>query len=118
MGHKLILVSHIIGDYGITLDDGDTLYNTIAPLLSDGFSITLDFQNVTIFASPFFNASIGRLFATFSEDFLKTNLNRINLSSAGQGTLHRVIENAKVYYGSAVTQEAVDFVLSEQAIAV
>jgi ABC-type molybdate transport system substrate-binding protein len=116
MEHQFIAVSQLIGNYGITLDDGDALYAALHPLLTEGRRVTLDFAGVTIFASPFFNASIGRLLAYFSSDFLNAHLTPVNLSAAGQGTLRRVIENAKAYHGSAAVQDAVDQVLDEQAL--
>lgn len=116
MERKLVVVSQLIGNYGITLDDGDVLYAAIQPLLAGGYAVDLDFQGVTIFASPFFNAAIGRLLSSFSSDQLNANLNPINLSSAGTGTLRRVIENAKSYYGSPAVKDAVDRVLDERAM--
>jgi STAS-like domain of unknown function (DUF4325) len=115
MEHQLA-VSQLIGNYGITLDDGERLYAALYPLLEQGDTISLDFQDVTIFASPFFNAGIGRLLESFSAEQLNCHLIPINLSLAGQSALRRVIENAKAYYGSATVQNAVNGVLHEQAI--
>jgi STAS-like domain of unknown function (DUF4325) len=118
MAQKAVTVSQLIGNYGITLDDGDILYNVLYPSLQEGQSVTVDFQGVAIFASPFFNAAIGRLLANFSADFLKENLKPINLSAAGEATLRQVIKNASAYYSNPVTRAAVDRVLHEQSIAV
>jgi hypothetical protein len=112
--HKVV-VSKLIGSYAITLEDGETIYSVIYPLLQSGNTVELDFQDVEIFASPFFNAAIGRLLAEFTPDHLRTHLNPTNLLPAGAGTLRRVIENAKEYYGSEAVQAAVDRVLDEQA---
>lgn len=118
MAHRLVIVSQLVGNYGITLDDGETLYNVLYPLLQEGSSLTADFQDMTIFASPFFNASIGRLLASFSTDVLKEKLKPINLSSAGEATLRQVIKNASAYYSNPVTRAAVDRVLHGQSVAV
>jgi hypothetical protein len=117
MAPTSVIVSQLIGNYGITLDDGDTLYNVLYPLLQQGSSLTVDFQDVTIFASPFFNAAIGRLLASFSAGFLKENLKPINLSLAGEGLLERVIMGASDYYSNPATRAAVDRVLHEHSIA-
>ncbi len=116
MERKHVVVSELIGNCGITHDDGQSVYGVIHPLLKDGRPISLDFQGVTFFASPFFNAAIGRLLADFTLEFLRENLKPINLSNAGRDTWHRVIENAKSYYNSTVVREAVDSVLDEQAL--
>ena len=116
MERQSVTVSQLIGSYGITLNDGRTVYAAIQPLLTQGNIINLDFQDVTIFASPFFNAAIGRLFSEFDSDYLNEHLQFNNLSSAGNGTLRQVLKNAKDYYTSEVTREAVDRVLHEVAI--
>jgi hypothetical protein len=112
--HKVI-VSELIGSYAITLEDGETIYSVIHPLLQSGNTIELDFQDVEIFASPFFNAAIGRLLAGFTADYLRAHLYPVNLLPVGEATLRRVIENAKEYYGSEAVQSAVEHLLDEQA---
>jgi hypothetical protein len=114
---QTIAAASLIGEYGITLNDGRTVYAAIQPLLIQGNVINLDFQDVTIFASPFFNAAIGRLFSEFDSDYLNEHLHFNNLPSAGEGTLRQVLKNAKDYYTSEVTREAVDRVLHEVSIA-
>ncbi len=114
---KTLLASELIGQYAITLDDGYTVYNELYPLLSNGFSVTLDFQGITHFGAPFLNAAIGGLLASFSVDFLRDNLKTINLTSAGQGLLERVIIDSNDYYSNPLTRAAVDRVLHEQSIA-
>jgi hypothetical protein len=114
---KTLLALELIGQYAITLDDGYTVYNELYPLLSNGFKVTLDFQGITHFGAPFMNAAIGGLLAGFSIDFLKTNLITINLTSAGQGLLERVIIDSNDYYTNPLTRAAVDRVLHEQSIA-
>ncbi len=114
---KTLLALELIGQYAITLDDGYTVYNELYPLLSNGVSVTLDFQGMTHFGAPFLNAAIGGLLASFSVDFLRDNLKTINLTSAGQGLLERVIINSNEYYSNPLTRAAVDRVLHEQSIA-
>lgn len=117
MERKLVNVSELIGSYGITLNDGHAVYAAIQALLAEGNIVTIDFQDVTLFASPFFNAAIGQLLSEFKSDYLNEHLQFDNLSSAGNGTLRQVLKNAKAYYDSEVTRDAVDRVLHEAAIA-
>jgi hypothetical protein len=60
-----------------------------------GNAVELDFENVTVLASPFLNAAIGRLL----KDIKPSNLNRLlkitNLVPTGLAVLRRVIENSK-----------------------
>jgi hypothetical protein len=113
---KTLLALELIGQYAITRDDGEILYNELYPLLSNGFSVTLDFQGVTHFAAPFLNFAIGRLFAHFSAADLNTRLEILNISVAGQGSLERVIENSEAYYNDEGIRNAVNQVLAEQAM--
>lgn len=113
---KTIVVSQLIGGYGVTLEDGEAVYDAIHPLLSQDVDVTLDFRDVTIFASPFFNAAIGRLVSEFSAKQLNDRLHFVKLSAAGQSTLQRVIENARAYQNDPGLRDAVDRVLDEQAM--
>jgi hypothetical protein len=117
MERKTVTVSQLIGSYGITLNDGREVYSSIQALLAQGNIVTLNFQDVTLFASPFFNAAIGQLLSEFKSDYLNEHLYFDNLSSAGHGTLRQVLKNAKAYYNNELTREAVDRVLHEAAIA-
>jgi hypothetical protein len=115
MEHQTIVAASLIGSYGITLEDGDTVYSAIAPLLANGDIVELDFKEVLIFASPFLNASIGRLFSSFTSDYLDTHFHPINLTPAGRGTLSQVMKNAEAYYTDINVRNAVDYVLDQQA---
>jgi STAS-like domain of unknown function (DUF4325) len=113
---RSLLASDIIGQYAITIEDGKIIYDELYPLLSDGCSVILDFQGVTHFAAPFLNFAIGRLFEHFSEEDINTRLEILNISSAGQASLNRVIENSKAYYSDDSIRNAVNQVLTEQAM--
>jgi hypothetical protein len=116
MEHQTIIAASLIGSYGITLEDGDTVYSAIAPLLAEGDTIELDFKEISHFAAPFFNAAIGRLFDSFTADYLNTHLHMLNLSPAGRGTLSQVMKNAEAYYSDIAVRNAVDYVLDQQAM--
>jgi len=51
-----------------------------------------------VFASPFFNASVGRLVGTVAGDVLRTQLRFENLTPEGEHLLRRVIDNSRQYY--------------------
>jgi isocitrate dehydrogenase kinase/phosphatase len=113
---KSLLASELIGPYAITMDDGKIIYNELYPLLSSEYSVTLDFQGVTHFAAPFLNFAIGRLFEHFSAEEINTRLEILNISSVGQASLNRVIENSKAYYSDDGIRNAVNQVLADQAM--
>lgn len=93
-----ILVKDLIGQNAITLEDGKIIFNLIHSSLSRGEVVELDFNGVEVFASPFFNAGIGRLLNDLNNEVLNNQLKFEHLSDFGSRVLRRVIENAKEYY--------------------
>ncbi|NLY01880.1 MAG: STAS-like domain-containing protein [Rhodopirellula sp.] len=108
-------VREIVGENAITLDDGQGVYDQIEAALSVGEVVELDFSGVVVFASPFFNAAIGRLLRDHSPDDLARLRPITGLDSPGQDLLRRVIESGKRYYASADYREAQSRVLRELA---
>lgn len=74
--------------------DGIKLRSIINDALCINESITLDFTNISLFASPFFNASIGYLVMKFGIDDFNKKIVLKNLSEVGKLTVDKVIENA------------------------
>jgi hypothetical protein len=103
----------VVGQNCITIDQGQIVYDAIHPELKAGRSIELDFDQVRIFASPFFNAAVGRLL----QDIAAADLNRLlrveHLSPAGLDVLRHVIENSKQYYSNPAERHALDKILSD-----
>ncbi len=110
-----INVFDLVGENCITLEDGQKIFNLIHPELSGGNIVDLDFKDVKIFASPFFNAAIGRLLKDIKPDDLNRLLKITNIVPTGLAVLKRVIENSKEYYSNPNVRKAVDEVLLEQS---
>jgi len=109
-----VVVRDIVGEYGITLDDGQKIYDLIHPELVAGNEVELEFEGVTIFASPFFNAAIGQLL----KDIEAADLNRLlkisHITPVGKMVLRRVIQNAKEYYAATeAIREVVNSIVSK-----
>jgi hypothetical protein len=109
------IVNEITGPYALTPDGGQALYDQIHPVLVAGQSVALDFSEVKISASPFFNVAIGQLLKDLSPDLLNQNLSIENLNNNGQAVLKHVIDNAKRYYLEPEYQHAVDHAIKEFA---
>jgi hypothetical protein len=101
-----------VGANGITLQDGQKVYDAIYPELKNKQSVTLDFAEVRIVASPFLNAAIGQLLRDLSADDLNHYLKFVNLPSVTRPILKRVIDNAKEYYTNATVRQTVDEAVS------
>lgn len=93
-----ISVKEIIGVNCVTPEDGDKLYQLIKPKLIKQELVTVDFENVSVFASPFFNMSIGRLLSDIKPEDLNQFLQIKGLDPDDMMVLRRVIENSKKYY--------------------
>lgn len=101
----LIKVLDLVGKNAMTLADGEAVYTNIHDHLIQGETVELDFAGVEVFASPFFNAGIGRLVGDISAETLNAHLKFDHLSDFGARILRRVIENAKEYYSAPPQQQ-------------
>lgn len=113
-----INVKELVGENAMTLDDGEVIYARIHDPLTRGETVELDFDGVQVFASPFFNAGVGRLLGELTADTLNTHLKFEHLSGFGNRVLRRVIENAKDYYATPADQRnAIDRIVQDNAVA-
>ena len=90
-----IRVSDIVGRSAVDFDDGQTVLKQIRPALEAGESVELDFADVAIFASPFFNGSVAILSRDFPSSELNERLRLEHLTEDGNVIARRSIENAK-----------------------
>lgn len=112
----LYKVYEITGKFATDCDSGQELYDLIYPQLEQGKSVELDFTDVGVFASAFFNYAIGQLLQhKIVVDQLNHLLTFKALSPMGHNVLKRVIDNAKQYYADPQSRQAVDNVLVEYA---
>jgi len=108
-------IREMIGARCIVKDDGQRLYDAIYPALKKGDMVTLDFEGVTQFASPFFNFAIGQLLRDIAIDMLRGLLTIVNLIPDGRRVVDRVIENASRYNTNLDYKKIVDDILQQQA---
>ncbi len=96
-----INVHGLVGKNAISMQSGEKLYDKLYPLMKSNEVVELDFSGVSLYASPFFNASIGLLLRDFSVDILMKNLSFSDISDVGRDLLNHVVENAIAYYSSS-----------------
>ncbi len=99
------------GEYAITTEDGQKLFEIIQPEIAEGKRVELNFSGVRVFASPFFNAAIGPLLEGRSSDDLRRLIKFNNLSPIGESVINRVIENSDQYYRNPEARKALDAIL-------
>lgn len=110
-----VIINDLIGSRCILKDDGQKLFNEIIPFLEKGDDVFLDFSGVYLFASPFFNFSIGQLISFISEETLRNKLHIENLDIIGRNVMERVIENAARFHQDKDYKKIVDQILEQQA---
>lgn len=106
-------VRRLVGENCITSDDGVRIYEQIHPELLADREVYLDFAGTQVFASPFFNAAIGRLFEDITSEKLNRRLHLDNLAPNGRSVLARVVDNSKRFYGSSELRGVQESVLRE-----
>lgn len=105
---KEIKIYDIVGKNAISMSAGDKLYAAIAKDLTSeqGEKLNLNFEGVELFASPFFNSSIGLIIKDVNIDDLMKKMEVNNISDIGKQLLNLVISNAiKFYDDSSNTAE-------------
>jgi hypothetical protein len=112
-----IKIIDVIGTRCIIKEDGKKVFELIYPKIHSGEKVTLDFDGVTQFASPFFNLAIGSMLKDkdITESSLRSRLFFINLNKTGEMVAERVIENAVKYHGDRDYRKIVDDILEQQA---
>lgn len=110
-----VQIFKLVGKNAISLQSGTILYETINKRVLNGEKVILDFSKVELFASPFFNASIGLLLKDISLEQLLSTLEINELNSVGKRLLNHVISNALNFYGEAdKISLAIDNAMSEE----
>ncbi|HIF9339231.1 TPA: STAS-like domain-containing protein [Photobacterium damselae] len=95
---KSILVKEIVGSNAISMNSGNKLKELILDSWDSNEKIDLNFMDVDVFASPFFNASIGVLLKDKKIEELQSKLVFNNISDHGRKLLNLVISNALKFY--------------------
>lgn len=110
-----LIINDMIGPRCIIKEDGEKVYREILNPLKEGNTVTLDFEGVRQFASPFFNHAIGQLLKDIPVDDLRSHLKIEHLNETGWMVVERVIENASKYHVDKDYRRVVDEILEEQA---
>ncbi|PQJ88841.1 STAS-like domain-containing protein [Aliivibrio sifiae] len=88
----------LVGKNAISMQSGTKLNDAISTALLKGEVVEIDFSGVSLYASPFFNASVGILLKDISIDDLLERMKIINCNDIGISLLNTVIQNAISYY--------------------
>jgi iron uptake system EfeUOB component EfeO/EfeM len=84
----------------VSAEDGQKVYEKIAPLLEAGKKVALSFDKVETLISAFLNAAVGQLYGKFTEEQVRALLEVEDMDQEDMSLLKRVVDNAKVYFKS------------------
>ncbi|CAK3063611.1 MULTISPECIES: STAS-like domain-containing protein [Vibrio] len=93
-----VKVFDLVGKNAISMQSGTKLNNAISSALIEGQIVEIDFSGVSLFASPFFNASVGVLLKDMTIEQLMERMKIVNCNDIGLSLLNTVIQNAIHYY--------------------
>ena len=86
-----------ITSFCLSEQDGKTLRELVINKLERAEKVTVDFSNLSLFASPFFNASLGYILSSLGEKEFRNRIIITNLSSTGMKIFDKVMENVLEY---------------------
>ncbi|PCC98990.1 STAS-like domain-containing protein [Halopseudomonas pelagia] len=96
-----INVKEMVGANAISMNSGQKIKSEINKLWEKEDTISVNFEGIDVFASPFFNASIGALLKDKTIEQLQGKLKFINISDHGRRLLNLVIQNAIKFYSDS-----------------
>ncbi len=88
------------GPLCVSAEDGQKVYDKIAPLIEAGSKVVLSFAKVETLISAFLNAAVGQLYGKFTEEQIRERLSVQDMDQEDMSLLKRVVDNAKVYFKS------------------
>ena len=109
---KVIKISSIT-TMAMTEDAGMQLRNEMCKAIQQEESVVLDFEGIELFATPFFNASIGYFVMQLSPDKYQDRVNVKNLSDLGRETYSHSYQNAVSVYENKTDLEMIGKITME-----
>ncbi len=100
VNNKINVYELVGGPSALTVEQGDLLYSEIRKRLDIGEKTEIDFSNIESIITPFLNASIGRLYESYTSEDLKERLKISHQPQGTNGKFNMVIRNAKQFYAN------------------
>ena len=95
----VVRVLDVIGTpLAVSSDDGQKVYDKIAPLVRQGRRVRLSFDRIETIISAFLNAAVGQLYGEFSEEVIRSLFSVREMSPEDLALLKHVVDNAKLYF--------------------
>jgi hypothetical protein len=78
----------------MTEDDGMKLREAMGKALKEEHDVVLDFEGIDLFATPFFNSSIGYFILNLTPQTFNEKVKAVNLTDLGKETYSHSYQNA------------------------
>lgn len=94
-----INIQEILGkNTAISTEDGNKVFSIIKTNFISDNKVVLDFNDIKLIVTAFFNAAIGQLYSEYESPFLQENLHLINISKEDILTLKYATDRAKEFF--------------------
>ena len=90
---------------GFSANDAEALLAVIEPMVTNCEKVRIDFSNIKIFTTLFFNIALTKYVVQFGPDKYKDMFEVLNLSEVGQSTYQHSFDNAVEYYNLSAEQK-------------
>ena len=92
----------------LSITNGEVIKNVIEENIEKSEKIILDFEGITLFATPFFNLAIGHFIIKLTPKIFDNKIKCINLTELGSATLQYSYDNACMIYKNSIKAEEID----------
>lgn len=98
---KTVRITDIVGGgLCVSVDDGQKVFDHLAPLIRAGAKVSLSFAGIETVISAFLNAAVGQLYGQFNESVIRELLSVSEISNEDAVLVKRVVDNAKRYFAN------------------
>ena len=94
------------GPFAVSAEDGQRLYDQVAPLLHAGTPVALSFAGIDAVIGAFLSAALGQLCTDLTEAILDALLTFREISEDDPATVERSMRNAWAYYANPAAYDA------------
>lgn len=101
-------IGKLIGQYCMTVEDGEKIYDLIRPHVLAGQPVELDFAGVDTCTPPFLGPAIGDLLRDISLEDLHRLLKVSNMDELSTNFLEFTIEELHLYYTDETYRQLID----------
>lgn len=88
------------GNFAVTTDDGNLVFNLLDKNLEDHQNIKLDFSGIIVLTTAFLNAAIGQLYSKYKSEEIAPYLKLTNVADEDKILFKKVTERAREYFAN------------------